>query len=181
MRGGGCQLRNCRFHKLKSVALIRHQAGSFLWVCRKSDPPFLKMPTFPSNRCGQYHCKASAAKGSRFCLSHGTIKPTTRRHTMYRSAAWDSIRTRQLSISPLCQSCLLDSRVTQAFHVDHVFPWGQISPNAFLKNLFQSLCAECHGIKTGHERKGTFYHYAPEGLVQYTITDYNEAIHAQTT
>jgi len=98
----------------------------------------------------------------------------------YSDSAWDSIRTRQLSTQPLCQSCLVDSRVTQANHVDHVFPWRQLGNYAFRQNVFQSLCAECHGIKTGMERKGVFLHYLKGEVKEYCIHDYRE-IYESTT
>jgi 5-methylcytosine-specific restriction endonuclease McrA len=38
--------------------------------------------------------------------------------------------------------------------VDHVFPWRSIGAHAFRANRWQSLCAECHSVKTASEQRG---------------------------
>jgi 5-methylcytosine-specific restriction protein A len=102
-------------------------------------------------------------KGSRHCDTHTQSKaPTIERQAFtakYKTAAWESIRARQLSANPLCAACLIDGRITAASHVDHVFPWAAIGPHAFTRNYFQSLCPQCHGIKSGLEKRGVFRHY----------------------
>jgi 5-methylcytosine-specific restriction endonuclease McrA len=118
-------------------------------------------------------------KGSRYCETHTQSKaPTIERQAFnakYKTAAWESIRARQLSANPLCAACFVDGRITQANHVDHVFPWAAIGPHAFTRNLFQSLCPECHGIKSGLEKRGIFKHYtAPPH--EYTAQDYTHAM-----
>lgn len=121
------------------------------------------MPSIPSSQCDEFQCKAPSVKSSRYCLTHTPNKaPTVARqafNTQYKSAAWQSIRARQLSACPLCAACLIDGRITQASHVDHVFPWAAIGPHAFTRNLFQSLCPQCHGQKSGLEKRGVFRHY----------------------
>jgi 5-methylcytosine-specific restriction endonuclease McrA len=62
--------------------------------------------------------------------------------------------------------------VTQAEHVDHVIPWRSIGPAAFKRNLFQSLCENCHSVKTALEQKGVFIHYSESGPKEYTRADY---------
>ena len=59
-----------------------------------------------------------------------------------------------------------------AKHVDHVFPWRQIGKQAFLRNIFQSLCHECHSYKSGQEKRGVFEHYTTEGVETRTVDDY---------
>lgn len=133
------------------------------------------MPIVPRPQCDEYQCKAQSVKGSRYCQTHTQSKALTiDRQTFnakYKGAAWAAIRARQLSANPLCAACLIDGRITQASHVDHVFPWAAIGAQAFTRNLFQSLCPECHGIKSGLEKRGVFRHYTAHAH-DYTVTDY---------
>jgi 5-methylcytosine-specific restriction endonuclease McrA len=71
----------------------------------------------------------------------------------------------------LCAACLIDGRITAASHVDHVFPWAVIGDHAFTRNLWQSLCPECHGVKSGLEKRGVFRHYADKAH-DYGVQDY---------
>lgn len=134
------------------------------------------MPTVPRSQCDQYQCKAHSVKGSRYCEAHTPSKaPTVERQAFnarYKTAVWESIRERQLSTNPLCAACLLAGRITQANHVDHVFPWANIGLHAFTRNLWQSLCPECHGIKSGLEKRGIFRHYTDK-VTDYTQQDYS--------
>jgi hypothetical protein len=59
--------------------------------------------------------------------------------------------------------------------VDHVFPWRQINPAAFRKNIFQSLCIPCHSQKSAAEQKGAFIHYTERGAIEYARADYMAA------
>jgi 5-methylcytosine-specific restriction protein A len=133
------------------------------------------MPTVPRAQCDEYQCKAQSVKGSRYCDTHTQSKaPTVDRQAFnakYKGAAWAAIRARQLSANPLCAACLIDGRITQANHVDHVFPWAVIGGQAFTRNLFQSLDAECHGIKSALEKRGVFRHYTDKAH-DYTAEDY---------
>ncbi len=135
------------------------------------------MPKY--NTCEALRCKAPRAIGSAYCETHGgKPKQSAARfesNAAYKGAAWASIRARQLSAAPLCASCLTRGQVTQAVAVDHVFPWRQIAPAAFARNLFQSLCAPCHSVKTAAEQKGVFIHYTERGAVEYTRADYVSA------
>lgn len=85
--------------------------------------------------------------------------PPRQSDSVYKSAAWESARKRQLSTQPLCQSCLIRGIVQPANTVDHVFPWKHIGKHAFTHNIFQSLCANCHSHKTGQELRGKYEHY----------------------
>lgn len=133
----------------------------------------------PRSQCDHYHCKAPSVKGSRYCEAHTPSKAATvdrqAFNASYKTAAWQSIRARQLSSQPLCAACLMDGRITQANHVDHVFPWATIGPHAFARNLFQSLCPECHGVKSGLEKRGIFRHYTQHAH-DYTQQDYTFAM-----
>ena len=136
---------------------------------------FLPKPT----ECTALRCKAPRAIGSAYCETHGgKPKQSAARYesnAAYKGKAWETIRAAQLSAAPLCAACLLRGQVTQAAHVDHVFPWRQISPAAFRRNLFQSLCAPCHSVKTASEARGVFIYYTAAAAVEYTRADYVSA------
>lgn len=133
------------------------------------------MPSIPCDQCASYHCKAFSIRGSVYCLEHAPIQKTSKTreafNAPYKSKAWAAIRARQLSREPLCAACKLDGRITQANHVDHVFPWAVIGAQAFTRNLFQSLCPECHGIKSGLEKRGVFRHYTNKAQ-DFTLDEY---------
>jgi len=133
------------------------------------------MPSIPLDQCATYQCKAPSIKGSIFCIDHAPAKKTSidrqAFNAPYKTSAWLAIRARQLSTNPLCAACLIDGRITAANHVDHVFPWAAIGNHAFARNLFQSLCPECHGIKSGLEKKGVFRHYV-DPIKDYALQDY---------
>lgn len=137
------------------------------------------MPSIPKTKCDEYQCKAPSIKGSRYCEAHTQVKATTIErkafNAQYNTTKWQSIRARQLSTQPLCAACKMDGRITAASHVDHVFPWQVIGQQAFVRNLFQSLCPECHGIKSGLEKRGIFRHYMAQPH-DYTVQDYAYAM-----
>ena len=99
------------------------------------------MPYVPSNtKCSQLGCKEQRSKMNSYCLQHGGkewVKSETA--SIYQTPAWRTVRSRQLSIQPLCQACLLDGHVEVGNHVDHVFPWKQIGGKAFLKQVHSQL------------------------------------------
>lgn len=135
------------------------------------------MPTVPKqSKCAHLACQNTRSKMNTYCLDHGGRDYT--KHSkrtigkgLYASTAWQSIRRNQLSTQPLCQSCLLKGKVEMANVVDHLFAWSQIGDEAFRYNIFQSLCKECHSVKTNIEQKGLYRHYA-EKEVDYLISDY---------
>lgn len=134
------------------------------------------MPSIPKTQCAEYHCKGASIKGSVYCVDHAPIIKTSEDRKAfsahYKTSAWLSIRKRQLSTQPLCQACLTESKVVQANHVDHVFPWSVIGKHAFRLNWFQSLCETHHGVKSGLEKKGVYRHYT-NPIKDYTEHDYN--------
>lgn len=134
------------------------------------------MPSIPKTQCAEYQCKAPSIKGSVYCVDHAPAQKTSEARQAfsahYKTSAWLSIRKRQLSIQPLCQACLINGHVTQANHVDHVFPWSAVGEHAFRRNLFQSLCETHHGVKSGLEKKGIFRHYL-DTIKDYTTQDYS--------
>jgi 5-methylcytosine-specific restriction protein A len=137
------------------------------------------MPSIPLDQCANYQCKTPSIRGSVYCIEHAPIQKTSKDrqdfNAAYKSKAWAGIRARQLSREPLCAACKLEGRINQASHVDHVFPWAAIGPHAFTRNLFQSLCPECHGVKSGLEKRGVFRHYTDRAQ-DYTAQDYPYAM-----
>ena len=139
------------------------------------------MPIVPSNsKCAHLGCKNTRSPINVYCMEHGGKE--TRRYvaddkrkennSMYATRQWQSLRARQLSKQPICQSCFTRGVITQANHVDHVFPWTHIGKQAFYQNLFQSLCHECHSHKTGLEKRGVYRHYTSV-IHDFSPRDYN--------
>lgn len=146
------------------------------------------MPTIPTyTKCSVLGCKNTKSRFNSFCIEHGgrdtfnhkAYNQSDKRkqgQEKYQTAQWQTLRKVQLSLEPLCASCLAQGIVTQAQHIDHVFPWQQISEQAFYHNLFQSLCAPCHSSKTSLEAKGIFKYYKTNA--DFTIADYARVIKA---
>lgn len=139
------------------------------------------MPTLPSNtKCAHLGCSNTRSKLNSFCLEHGgkTGNYSAERNQfnkMYQSPYWKRMRRIQLSRQPICQACIHTGRVSEAKHVDHVFPWSHIGEHAFNTNIFQSLCPECHSVKTSLEAKGIYRHYS-HTVVDYTAGDYTAVV-----
>lgn len=139
------------------------------------------MPTLPSNKkCEALRCAAPRVDGSAYCEAHGGRKKISiERHShnaAYKSRAWAQIRAAQLSRAPLCERCKSEGLITQAEHIDHVFPWAVIGGDSFRLNLFASLCAPCHSLKTSIERRGVFMRYTENGPIEYTANDYRRVV-----
>ena len=143
------------------------------------------MPTLPRNtKCSQLGCKNPRAKLSSLCIEHGgkdtySVPKTKERQefsNQYNESGWKKLRAAQLSIQPLCQACLLEGKLTNANQVDHLFSWSHIGKEAFYRNIFQSLCIECHTHKTALERKNVYRHYLSTKPVDYALSDYSGAI-----
>lgn len=137
------------------------------------------MPYAPLNngKCRELGCKNSKSSRSTFCLEHGggSTKKGQENSKLYNSSYWKTQRKIQLSKNPLCAACLLEGKVVQAEHIDHIFPHRQ-DKNKFRSNLFQSLCAPHHTLKTQEENKGVYFYYSPNGIIEYNDTDYAEQI-----
>jgi len=132
------------------------------------------MPTVPTNtQCAALSCKEQKSRYNSFCNQHGgkNVLPARASDKRYQSPAWRSIRRRQLSIQPLCQSCLTRGHVSSAEHVDHLFPWNVVGGESFLLNIFQSLCQPCHSHKTALEQRGIIEHYDGD-VATYDVGDY---------
>ena len=145
------------------------------------------MPTVPKqSKCQMLGCQNIRARYGGYCLEHGGVNAfPSRRYNitsgrkeamaMYKTKHWESMRKAQLSAHPLCAGCLSGGRIAQANQVDHVFPWQQIGDHAFFRNIFQSLCTECHSSKTGMEKHGVFRKYGTPN-VEYKVEDYERVM-----
>ena len=70
------------------------------------------------------------------------------------SRPWERLRQQVLARDKyLCQRCLAFDRVTRAVEVDHIIPLEQGGLEDDSRNC-QSLCHDCHLIKTATERRG---------------------------
>lgn len=110
------------------------------------------MPEAPPSICSYPGCGELVYSGSH-CSPHK--KQKTRRNNenrsctdrLYGSGRWKKLRAFKLKHDPLCESCKRAGRVTQAKLVDHIQPVRDGGSMWDLDNL-QSLCRECHDIKT---------------------------------
>jgi len=66
---------------------------------------------------------------------------------LYDTAAWRRARSAKLARDPLCEQCLLRSKVVQATCVDHVTALAD-GGAAFDPGNLRSLCTSCHSEKT---------------------------------
>lgn len=136
------------------------------------------MPVAPLNsECRELGCHNLKTSRSTFCVLHGgaITEKGKANSALYSTAYWKKQRTAQLSTNPLCAGCLCGGKVVQAEHIDHVFPHRQ-NNDRFKRNIFQSLCASCHTLKTQMESRGVYWHYTTAGVRQYNEADYNRVI-----
>lgn len=67
---------------------------------------------------------------------------------VYGSKQWKAIRSRRKHLNPLCQHCEAKGLVRAAQDVDHILPIRTNPELAFDIGNTQSLCRNCHNIKT---------------------------------
>ena len=84
----------------------------------------------------------------------------------YSQPAWKRKSKAQLMAEPLCRDCLSRGIVTPAREADHIEP-HRGDKQAFWTGELQSLCKECHSVKTAREqgkitRKSVAIDGAPE-------------------
>ena len=72
----------------------------------------------------------------------------------YKTAAWRRKSKAQLRAEPLCRDCLSRGLITPAQHADHIEP-HQGDSESFWRGDLQSLCVECHSVKTAREQGKT--------------------------
>jgi 5-methylcytosine-specific restriction enzyme A len=66
---------------------------------------------------------------------------------LYDLREWKRVRAEHLTREPLCVLCLAAGRKTPGHHVDHITPISQ-GGEWFDSSNLQSLCHECHSLKT---------------------------------
>ena len=140
------------------------------------------MPTVPKySKCRELGCNNPKTYRSTFCVQHGggITEKGKENNKLYGTAFWKKQRKIQLSKNPLCAACLLAGKVVQAEHIDHVFPHRQ-DQSKFRSNLFQSLCAPHHTLKTQEENKGIYLFYSSNGMITYTENDYGFQVTNET-
>lgn len=140
------------------------------------------MPTVPrQTTCAYLGCGNERSPLNSYCMDHGgkgyndSVK-RKKSNAKYQTAYWKRARTTQLSRQPLCQACASTGRVSIATDVDHLFAWNQIGDEAFAVNILQSLCKNCHTVKTGLEQQGVFRHYRADKPVDYKLDDWYEVV-----
>ncbi len=144
------------------------------------------MPSIPkTTTCGELGCKNARSKYNQYCIQHGGRdeqrfnqkynKERKAFNDMYNTRQWLTLRQIQLSRNPICCACQANGIITPAKVVDHLFPWAQISEQAFFINRFQSLCTAHHSEKTQLEQKGIYRAYGTPNR-DYTGADYSRVM-----
>ena len=144
------------------------------------------MPSIPTNTtCSHLGCKNTKSKYNQYCIEHGGRddkrfdqkynKDRKSFNDMYNTRQWLTLRQIQLSKNPICAGCQAEGIITPAKVVDHLFPWSQISKEAFFINRFQSLCQTHHSEKTQLEQKGIYRAFGTPHK-DYTQGDYQRVM-----
>lgn len=83
---------------------------------------------------------------------------------LYSTKGWRVLRSRQLSLEPLCRLCRQAGRTVPARVVDHVEPHRGDRAKFFDASNLQSLCKTCHdSIKQRAEKSGVLVGCALDG------------------
>jgi 5-methylcytosine-specific restriction protein A len=111
------------------------------------------MPVKPKRLCAQLGCSALVDSG--YCGTHKRDTHTTsKQYQSLYNYRWYKARNLYIKQNALCVVCLTKGRVNTAQVVDHIKPHkGDVILFWDRKN-WQSLCAECHNIKTAMEDGG---------------------------
>jgi 5-methylcytosine-specific restriction protein A len=70
--------------------------------------------------------------------------------SFYSNSAWLKLRNYKRLLNPLCEHCLILDILTPYHTIDHKTPISEGGEPLDLDNL-QTLCKQCHAIKTGKE------------------------------
>jgi 5-methylcytosine-specific restriction protein A len=68
----------------------------------------------------------------------------------YSSSAWLKLRNYKRLLNPICESCEKLGLIIPFNTIDHIKPISEDGEALSLDNL-QTLCKQCHAIKTGKE------------------------------
>ncbi len=115
------------------------------------------MPDAPPSICSHPGCGELVYDGShcephkkQHTREHNRNRPCTDR--LYGSGRWKSLRVYKLMCDPLCESCKSKGHVVSAVLVDHIRPVRDGGP-MWISNNLQSLCRNCHDVKTAEDLK----------------------------
>ena len=92
-----------------------------------------------------------------FVKNRPTVRPRDNRQSAARRGyghKWRKARLGHLKKNPLCVECLKLGRVTAATVVDHKVPHKGDMKLFWDKTNWQSMCENCHNIKTAKEDGG---------------------------
>ena len=114
------------------------------------------MPTRPPAPCNYPGCDKLVAAGRGPCPLHkGVVRkaydearkrdPVTK---FYGSSRWKRLRRHKLEITPLCEPCRRDGRVTPADTVHHKIEIRDGGAQLDMGNL-ESICRACHNRAHG--------------------------------
>lgn len=70
--------------------------------------------------------------------------------SFYSSKAWIKLRNYKRLLNPLCEHCLKLGLLIPYYVIDHIKPISEGGEALDPDNL-QTLCKQCHAIKTGKE------------------------------
>jgi 5-methylcytosine-specific restriction protein A len=71
-------------------------------------------------------------------------------NNFYSSSAWLKLRNYKRLLNPICESCESLGLIIPYHTIDHIKPISEGGEALSLDNL-QTLCKQCHAIKTGKE------------------------------
>jgi 5-methylcytosine-specific restriction protein A len=70
--------------------------------------------------------------------------------SFYSNSAWIKLRNLKRLLTPLCEHCEKLGILTPFHTIDHIKPISEGGEPLDINNL-QTLCKQCHAIKTGKE------------------------------
>jgi 5-methylcytosine-specific restriction enzyme A len=112
------------------------------------------MPYLAARPCPTPGCKKLIRGKEKRCADHLRFNNANRPETdkQYNTARWQKMRDRKLKSNPLCERCESLNKITIAVLVDHITPVRD-QGEMFDENNLQSLCRDCHDIKTADDLK----------------------------
>lgn len=127
------------------------------------------MPTKPKRPCNKIGCRALTT--NTYCDDHK--KQRRKQYDQQRGSAaqrgydarWRKFRRYYLNRHPLCVRCQGKGGLTPATIVDHIVPHRGDYRLMWDTDNWQSLCKQCHDIKTATE-DGGFGHEQADGTLE---------------
>ena len=125
------------------------------------------MANKPRHPCGHPGCFRLVKAGERYCDEHNPLYEAERnkyrkRYDRGRGSSakrgydhqWRVYRLRYLRRNPLCVKCLAEGKFVPATVVDHIIPHKGDKKLFWDPENHQSMCKQCHDIKTASEDGG---------------------------